>query len=232
MTAETTPARQCSYSRAAGPSALLAQLTLIELAPVSRTVRRTGQGHTGHCGMLHRLQLSPELEPGHDPPAAPPPAPPHRAARHALEPLCRTELPKISLTSSSASSLHGCSGPRTKPTNARAARVRSARPASVTLSRTASPAITAPALPQPPRPGKPAGHRADAGTCTLSSAANVKPTQRAPRGPRPWLVRGRGPRPWPSEKQPTVRTDRPGGTHARPLCVRGHRNNTPYSATR
>ncbi len=88
------------------------------------------------------------------------------------------------------------------------------------------------ALPRPPRPGKPAGQRADAGICTLSSAANVKPAQRAPRGPRPWLVRGRGPRPWPSVKQPTVRTDRPNGTQARPLCVRGHRNMTVYSATR
>ena len=109
---------------------------------------------------------------------------------------------------------------------------RSARPASVTLSRTATLAITAPALPRPPRPGKPAGQRADAGTCTLSSAANVKPAQRAPREPRPWLVRGRTPRPWPSVKRPTVRADRPGGTPARPLCVRGHRNTTPYSATR
>jgi hypothetical protein len=66
-----------------------------------------------------------------------------------------------------------------RPTNVRAARARSARPASVTLSRTATLAITAPALPRPPRPGKPAGQRADAGTCTLSSAANVKPAQRA-----------------------------------------------------
>jgi hypothetical protein len=67
-----------------------------------------------------------------------------------------------------------------------------ARPASVTLSRTASPAITAPALPRPPRPGKPAGQRADAGKCTLSSAVNVKPAHGL-RGPCPWLVRRRGP---------------------------------------
>jgi hypothetical protein len=111
-------------------------------------------------------------------------------------------------------------------------RARSARPASVTLSRTATLAITAPALPRPPRPGKPAGQRADAGTCTLSSAANVKPAQRAFAAPCPWLVRGRGPRPWPSVKQPTVRTDRPSGTRARPLCVRGCRNNPVHSATR
>ena len=45
---------------------------------------------------------------------------------------------------------------------------------------------------------------------------------------RPWLR----PRPWPSVKQPTVRTDRPSGTRARPLCVRGCRNNPVHNATR
>ena len=98
-------------------------------------------------------------------------------------------LPKSSLTSKTATSPHGCPGPSTSATNARAARARSARPASVTLSRTATLAITAPALPRPPRPGKPAGQRADAGKCTLSSAANVKPRTRPPRTSsvaRPW----------------------------------------------
>ena len=150
----------------------------------------------------------------------------------APEPECRTLLPKISLTSKTATSPHGCPGPSTVPTNVRAARARSARPASVTLSRTATLAITAPALPRPPRPGKPAGQRADAGKCTLSSAANVKPRTGPPPRPCPWLVRACGPRPWPSVKQPTVHTDRPGGTHARPLCVRGHRNATVYSDPR
>ena len=37
------------------------------------------------------------------------------------------------------------------------------------------------------------------------------------RGPCPWAVRACGPRPWPSVKQPTVRTDRPGGTGGAPL---------------
>jgi len=104
----------------------------------------------------------------------------------AAEPLCRTLLAKISLTSSTATSPHGCPGPSTSPTNVRAARARSARPASVTLSRTATLPISVPALPRPPRPGKPAGQRADAGTCTLSSAADVKPAQRPIRD----LVRG------------------------------------------
>jgi hypothetical protein len=63
------------------------------------------------------------------------------------------------------------------------------------------------------------------------AAVNVKPAHDV-RALGPWPVRGRGPRPWPSVKQPTVRTDRPGGTHARPLCVRGHRNTAVYSATR
>jgi hypothetical protein len=38
-------------------------------------------------------------------------------------------------------------------------------------------------------------------------------------------------RPWPSVKQPTVRTDRPGGTDDRPLYVRGRRNTAVYIAT-
>jgi hypothetical protein len=78
-----------------------------------------------------------------------------------------------------------------------------------------------PPFPGRPVPGKPAGQRADAGTCTLSSAANVKPEHHASAA-----------RPWPSVKQPMVRTDRPSGTHARPLCVRGRRNMTVHSATR
>ena len=68
----------------------------------------------------------------------------------------------------------------------RAARARSARPASVTLSRTVAAPVTAPALPRPPRPGKPAGQRADAGTRTLSSAANVKPRTAPPPPPDPY----------------------------------------------
>ena len=108
----------------------------------------------------------------------------------APEPLCRTELPKTSLTSKTASSPHGCPGPSTAETNARAARVRSTRPASVTLSRTATLPIAAPALPRPPRPGKPGGQRANAGTCTLNSTANVKPRTAPP--PPTWSVA----RPW------------------------------------
>jgi hypothetical protein len=145
--------------------------------------------------------------------------------------LCRTLLLKISLTSKTATSPHGCPGPSTAETNARAARARSARPASVTLSRTAALAITAPALPRPPRPGTPAGQRADAGKCTLSSAPNVKPAQQAFADPCPWPVRGRGPRPWPSVQSRRSPAPLP-GPDSRPLCVRGHRNMTPYSDPR
>jgi hypothetical protein len=60
------------------------------------------------------------------------------------------------LTSRAASSPHGCLGPSTPPTNARATRARSAR-ATVTLSRISGPAISAPAFPGRPAPGKSAG---------------------------------------------------------------------------
>jgi hypothetical protein len=149
----------------------------------------------------------------------------------APEPECRTLLPKTSLTSKTATSPHGCPGPSTTETKERAARARSARPASVTLSRTVSPAITAPALPGRPIPGnqpgsgRTQGHARSTPLCTSSRHTGL-------RGPCPWLVRGRGPRPWPSVKKPTVHTDRPDGTDARPLCVRGHRNMTVYSDTR
>jgi hypothetical protein len=83
-----------------------------------------------------------------------PPAAPDR--------LYRTLLPKSSVTSRAASSPHGCPGPSTPPTNARAIRARSARPATVTLSRTSSPAISAATLPARTTPGEatgpPGGH--------------------------------------------------------------------------
>ena len=84
--------------------------------------------------------------------------------------LCRTLLPNNSLTSKTAASPHGCSGPSTAPTNARAALARSARPASVTLSRTAVSAISAPTFPAALVPGNHAGHRAD--------NADARPTRR------------------------------------------------------
>jgi len=104
----------------------------------------------------------------------------------APEPLYRTELPKISLTSKTATSPHGCPGPSTSPTNERAARARSARQASRSPRPPPSPS------PHPPFPARPApGNRRGSGRtqekCTLSSAANVKPrTGRLPRT----LVRG------------------------------------------
>ena len=86
------------------------------------------------------------------------------------------------LTSSAASSPHGCPGPSTSETNTRAARARSARPASVTVSRTVAPAITAPAFPAAVAPGNYAGRPADTPGWTPDSGANVKaraPPERA-----------------------------------------------------
>jgi hypothetical protein len=103
------------------------------------------------------------------------------------------------LTSSAASSPHGCPGPSTPAVNTRATRARSARPAIVTLSRTAL-VISAFAFPGPPRvpgnhpgPGGHTGMRAarQAGKHAASAA-----------------------RPWPSAEKPTVRTDRPDGMDA------------------
>jgi hypothetical protein len=93
----------------------------------------------------------------------------------APEPPCRMLLANSSLTSSAASSPHGCPGPSTPAVNARATRARSARPATVTLSRTAM-AISAPAFPGPPRvPGNHPGPPAATQGCTPDSASRVKP---------------------------------------------------------
>jgi hypothetical protein len=90
---------------------------------------------------------------------------------------------------------------------------------------------TAPALPGRPAPG-PSRAAADAGTCTLTSAATVKPAHGPPRTMSVPRSVGAAPVRGPSVKKPTVHTDHPDGTDARPLCVRGHRNMTVYSDTR
>ena len=138
----------------------------------------------------------------------------------APEPLCRMLFPNSSLTSSAASSRHGCPGPSTPAVNARATRARSARPATVTLSRTTALAIRAPVFPaRVPgnHPEPPAGH-------TGMHARLGGPRQVRKRPPaRP--VRGR---PWKSRRcAPTVM-----GHKSRPLCVRGHRDTAARSATR
>ena len=102
----------------------------------------------------------------------------------APEPLCRTLFPNSSLTSSAASSRHGCPGPGTPAVNARATRARSARPDAVTLSRTTALATSAPAFPGPPRgPGNHPGPQPGTRGCTPGSAARVKPGTRRRRGP-------------------------------------------------
>lgn len=102
------------------------------------------------------------------------------------------------LTSSAASSPHGCPGPSTPAVNTRATRARSARPAIVTLSRTAL-VINASAFPVPPRvpgnhPGRRRAHRMHARLGAARQAGKHAASAA---------------RPWPSVEQPTVHTDRP-----------------------
>jgi hypothetical protein len=125
------------------------------------------------------------------------------------------------LTSRTASSPHGCPGPSTSPTNARATRARSARPATVTLSRTAVPAISAPALPRPhhsPGGNHRAGrtHRDARSTQRLTSSRNTRPA-------RPVAVRG----------NPAVHTDRPSGRTPSAMCpwIPRHRDLQRYKVT-
>ena len=115
----------------------------------------------------------------------------------APEPLCRTLLPNSSLTSRAASSPHGCPGPSTPATNARATRARSARPASVTLSRTPP----WPSAHPPSPPARVPGNRPGRGR----THGDARPTRR--RASSRKHAAGAA-RPWPSVKQPTVRTDR------------------------
>jgi hypothetical protein len=87
------------------------------------------------------------------------------------------------LTSSAASSPHGCPGPSTPAVNTRATRARSARPAIVTLSRTAL-FINASAFPGPPRvpgnhPGRRRAHR-DARPTRRRASSRETRRQRGP----------------------------------------------------
>ena len=103
------------------------------------------------------------------------------------------------LTSSAASSPHGCPGPSTPAVNTRATRARSARPAIVTLSRTAL-VINASAFPVPPRvPGNHPGRR--------RAHRDARPTRR--RASSRETRRQRGPSVAVHVEKPTVRTDRP-----------------------
>jgi hypothetical protein len=116
----------------------------------------------------------------------------------APEPLCRMLFPDSSLTSTAASSRHGCPGPGTPAVNARATRARSARPATVTLSRTTALATSAPAFPARPAAREITRDRGRA-------HGDARPARR-PGSSRKHAAGAA--RPWPSVKQPTVRTDR------------------------
>jgi hypothetical protein len=135
----------------------------------------------------------------------------------AAEPLRRILLPKSSLTRSSASFPHGCPGPGTPPTNARASRARSA-PGKRHVSRTATSAISAP-------PSRPRSSREPCGpSCGHTGCARLSGARQA------GYAIGAA-RPWPSVEN--QRLHRPRNRHGRrPPYVRGHRNMTVYSATR
>ena len=133
--------------------------------------------------------------------------------------LCRTLLPKSSLTSRTAISPHGCPGRAPRPrTRGRPAPALPAPQA----SRSPGPPFQSSAhrLPGRPRPGKsrgpPGGHT---GMHARLNGARQAGTRRS------------GARPWPSVE--SRRLHRPSaGPGRRPLCVRGPRNMTVHSATR
>jgi hypothetical protein len=90
------------------------------------------------------------------------------------------------------------------------------RRASVTLSRTASPAVGTP----PSRPPSPREITRAAGRTHRDARSTRRPTSR-PDTPRN------------GHRNPVKRLPTPlPGPDSRPLCVRGHRNTPPYSATR
>ena len=108
-------------------------------------------------------------------------------------PLCRMLLLTSSLTSSAASSPHGCSGPSTPAVNARATR---AAPPARPPSRSPAPPPWPSAHPPSPPARVPRNHpEPPAGTsgCTPDSATRVKPgnaRQRRPVRGRPWKADG------------------------------------------
>jgi hypothetical protein len=158
---------------------------------------------------LHLMQLGLELEPGHQPTAAPsPPAPPRREARDEL---------KISLTSKTATSPHGCPGPSTSETKARAAPRPLRPPGKRHGLPDRCPRHQCTRLPGRPRPGQsrgpPGGHTG------MDARLGDKRQGQGTRGTGTGTPVKRLPTPLP-------------GPDSRPLCVRGHRNTTPYSATR
>jgi hypothetical protein len=193
------PPRRQARNELKPPAAFRIPASTVQLRPL----RAAAIGH------LHADKAVPRADRDRDRPARSP------------RTLCRTLLPNSSLTSRAASSPHGCPGPSTPPTNARATRARSARPATVTLSRISRPAISAPAFPGRPRPREITGAaRPDVRECTLDSAAHVKPEHATGAA-----------RPWPSVESrrctPTVLA-----AGRRPLYARGRRDTGTYSATR
>jgi hypothetical protein len=130
--------------------------------------------------------------------------------------LCRTLLPDSSLP---AGRRHPRTGARDQAprrrTRGRPAPAPPARPPSRSPGSAAQP--SAPAFPGRPPPRQITGAgRPCVRACTLDSAAHVKPE----------LATGAA-RPWPSVKQPTVRTDRPGGPTPSAICPWTPRHSGP-----
>src|SRR6202453_3133404 len=125
----------------------------------------------------------------------------------APEPECRTELLKISLTSKTATSPHGCPGPSTSETKARAARARSARPPARQASRSpeppAQPSAHPPSRPPSPWESRAAGRTQRDGRSTRGQTSRPGHPRNGPRNPRqaathtaPWPRFPSAMRPW------------------------------------
>ena len=176
-----------------------------EIAVLRRQVVRPGPNQPQPPATFRLITGGPQLR--HSPAAAVGDVDPDHAAdgpdrdRDRLPLRARAAVPDAvaeQLTSSAASSPHGCPGPSTPAVNTRATRARSARPAIVTLSRTAL-VINTSAFPGPPRvPGNHPGRRRAHRDALPDSAPGVKPGNTPPARP----VRGR---PWKSQRcAPTV----------------------------
>jgi hypothetical protein len=106
------------------------------------------------------------------------------------------------LTSSAASSPHGCPGPSTPAVNTRATRARSARPS----SRSPAPPWSST---HPPSPSRPASRET-----TQGAGGHTGMHARLGAARQAGKHAASAARPWPSVEKPTVRTDRPDGMDA------------------
>jgi hypothetical protein len=193
------------------------------------------------------MQLSPELKPGHHPPAAPPPpAPPRREARDELKPSAafRVAIGRMQLRRPRPGSVgdldpDGAVSGDDRDCNRLHGSTRPAVPDTVPeVSLTSKTATSPHGCPGPStsetKERAARARSARPASVTLSRTASPAITAPAlPRPPRPGKPAGqRADAGTCTLEKPTVHTNRPDGTDARPLCVRGHRNMTVHSDTR